>query len=85
MWKDIGYIMASQYREEVFKKLSRKNFIPSNLCEETNIKFSHLSRTLKELKEKDLVKCLNEDSKKGRIYALTKYGKKVWMIMKEKI
>ena len=42
---------------------------------EFGIRLNHVSMFLKELKENDLVKCLNEDTRKGRLYELTDLGK----------
>ena len=77
MWNDVGYIMASKYREEIIKKLSNRNYLPSVLAKEIKKQPAHVSRALKELKDKNLVECLNEDSKKGKIYTLTEYGKEL--------
>jgi len=85
MWEKVGYIMASKYRQLIIEKLSKKNYLPSILAKETNIKFSHISRSLKELSDKNLVECMNKDSKKGKIYALTELGKEVSELMKNRV
>ena len=77
MWEDVGYVMASKYRETILKKLSKKNYMPSILAKETNLRLSHISRALKELKIKNLIVCLNNKSKKGKIYSLTDSGKRI--------
>ena len=77
MWDDIGYIMASNYRKLIVEKLTNKNYIPSRLAKELKIQLSHISRALSELKSKNVVECLNETSKKGKIYTLTELGKKI--------
>ncbi len=77
MWEDVGYVMASKYREIIIKKLSKKNYMPSILAKETNLRLAHISRALKELKIKNLIVCLNEESKKGKIYSLTDSGKQL--------
>ncbi|MHA1195169.1 MAG: ArsR family transcriptional regulator [Promethearchaeota archaeon] len=82
MWTEVGYVLASKYREIIIKKLSKKNYLPSMLAKETNFQLAHISRALRELKDKNLVKCLNENSKKGKIYALTEYGKEVAKLIK---
>jgi len=43
----------------------------------TKINKGHVSRTLKELCEKKLVECGNEEAKKGRMYLITELGKKI--------
>ena len=77
MWEEVGYVMASKCRETIIRKLSKKNFMPSNLAKETNFRLSHISRALKELKIKNLIICLNNESRKGKIYSLTDSGKQV--------
>lgn len=74
MWDDAGYVMASKYRRVIMEKLSKKNYLPSSLAKETKYRFSHISRALKELEIRRLVKCLNVNSKKGKIYMLTELG-----------
>ena len=85
MWEEIGYIMASKYRKNIVEKLSNKNYMPSFLAKEINVQLSHVSRALKELEDKNIVKCLNEKSKKGRIYSLTELGKKLSQIIESEL
>jgi len=73
----IGYIKASNYRIELLKKLIEKPFTPTELANSTKINKGHVSRTLKELCEKKLVECGNEEAKKGRMYLITELGKKI--------
>lgn len=85
MWEEIGYIMASKYRKNVVEKLSKKNYMPSILAKEINIQLSHISRALKELKDKNIVECLNKESRKGKIYSLTELGKKLSLIIESEL
>lgn len=85
MWEIVGYIMASKYRQAIIKKLSRKNYLPSKIVDETGYHFSHISRALKQLKKKGLVVCLNKNSKKGRIYSLTEKGTELYQLMKDQL
>ena len=39
-----------------------------------DVRFSLISRTLAELKDKEIVECINEQEKVGRIYKLTDLG-----------
>ena len=85
MWEDVGYVMASKYREKIIKKLSKKNYMPSSLAKETNFRLSHISRALKELKKKNLIVCLNKESKKGKIYSLTDSGKRILELIETRL
>lgn len=71
LYKIIGYVMASEYRKNIIKCLGTSIKIPSNIAEEINLRTNHVSNVLKDLKEKDLVICLNEDAHKGRLYKNT--------------
>jgi len=73
----IGYIKASNYRKNIIKSLENKKLTPVEMAKETCIPLSHVSNTLAELLEKDLVVCLTPKLKKGRLYELTTTGKEV--------
>lgn len=51
--------------------------IPSEIVKSTNMSVSEVSRSLRTLKDKKLVICLNEDKRVGRVYTLTEKGKEV--------
>lgn len=38
---------------------------------------THTSKYLKSLKERELIICLNEEAKRGRLYQLTEKGKEI--------
>lgn len=50
---------------------------PRELEKEAKIKISHISRALKELSELGLVKCLTPDTRRSKIYSITKLGKDI--------
>ncbi|WP_408958570.1 winged helix-turn-helix domain-containing protein [Natrinema sp. 74] len=78
-WGKVGFVDSSTYRTEVLSHLVESRLTPKELSNETPIELSHVSRTLGELKEKDLVELLvPEDQQKGRIYEATEEGKRVW-------
>jgi predicted transcriptional regulator len=47
---------------------------PSGISDKTGIYSSHVSNTLNELVEKELVVCITPKLRKGRLYELTKTG-----------
>ena len=71
------YIKKSKYRMKVIKSLENDAKIPSVLAEETDIYKNHISNTLKQLKDKNLVECSNPEVRKGRLYRLTDDGEKI--------
>ena len=73
-WYLISYLFRSQNRQKVLQALKRNPKTPKQLDELTNIRINHISNILKELLEKELVKCLNPSDKKGRFYEITEMG-----------
>ena len=76
-----GYIEASTYRTKVIKALNKAPQMPTKIAKETGIRPNHISTTLNQLKNKQLIKCINEEAKKGRIYKLTETGKEIQKII----
>jgi DNA-binding HxlR family transcriptional regulator len=83
MWTDYGYVMASKYRIAVIKSLQSHPKTPKQISHETRINLSHISRTLKELEKRFLVRCINPNAIKGRVYALTEKGQELAKILTE--
>lgn len=69
-----AWVMRSTYRVKIMKVLQKHSTIPSVIAKETQIDKHHVSNVLHDLKERLLIKCLNESESKGRIYALTDIG-----------
>ncbi len=57
--------------------LKEKALTPNTIAEKTGLHTSHVSLTLSQLTEKNLVVCLTPKLKKGRLYDLTKSGRNV--------
>ena len=74
LYKIVGYVMASEYRRNILKSIGENIKIPSVLAEDIGLRTNHVSNVLKDLKEKELVICLNEEAKKGRLYKNTELG-----------
>lgn len=51
--------------------------IPFEIAEDTEIFQNHISNTLKQLKEYELIECINSEVRKGRLYRLTDKGEEV--------
>ena len=47
------------------------------ISKECEIQSGHVSKLLKELKKQNIIECINEDAKKGRLYRLTDEGIKI--------
>lgn len=76
--KGISIIKNSEYRRKILISLSDVNYLtPSEISEKTKIRLNHVSNFLKDLKDNNLVVCLNDNDKRGRLYQITELGKKV--------
>ncbi|WP_296857106.1 winged helix-turn-helix domain-containing protein [uncultured Methanobrevibacter sp.] len=76
-YNTIGFIRASQYRGEILKILSEDMKLPSEIAYDLKIRVSTVSNTLNDLKKYELIRCLNENAKKGRLYEITPYGEDI--------
>ena len=76
-WELIGYIKASKYRKGIMISLNHSNKTPLELSNELEFYITHVSSTLRELREKKLAVCLTPNLRKGKIYCLTNLGKDV--------
>lgn len=79
-----SYVQISKYREKTVKSIGEDVKIPTNIAKDSGIRTNHISKVLSELKGKDLVECINEEARKGRLYRLTNSGKEVLNNIKEK-
>lgn len=59
------------------KSLDEEVKIPSEIANDAEIFQNHISNTLRQLKEHELVECINPEVKRGRLYRLTGNGKKI--------
>ena len=59
------------------KSLEVEVKIPTNIAKDSGIRTNHISKVLSELKNKEIVECINEEARKGRLYRLTDTGKDV--------
>ena len=48
--------------------------MPKEIAHDSGILQNHISTVLRQLKDKDLVECLNPKLRKGRLYRLTEDG-----------
>lgn len=72
-----SYVEISKYREKTLKSIGNNVKIPTNIAKDSDIRTNHISKVLSELKSKEIVECINEEARKGRLYRLTDTGKEV--------
>ena len=77
MWKEYGYVTSSKYRTKVMKSLDGEVKIPSQIAKDSDIIQNHISATLRQLKERELIECINPEVRKGRLYRLTDKGERI--------
>lgn len=70
----IKYVNRSSYRVKVLKTLGEDAKIPTQIASDSGILPNHISNVLSQLKEKDIVGCINPEVRKGRLYRLSDEG-----------
>jgi len=73
---DLKSFIKTSNRKACLESLSDGPKTPKEISEERDIRIYHVSRSLSELREKELVKCETPDKNKNRIYRITKKGKR---------
>jgi len=76
-WEDVGFVKASRYRLQILNLLSDGPKTPRELVDSLKIHFSQVSFILNQLNERKMVKCLNPEAVKGKLYHLTEKGKDI--------
>lgn len=77
LYSILGYVKVSKYRTNTLKTIGHTYKMPTEIARETEFKTSQVSTALIDLKKKNLVVCLNEDAKKGRLYRCTELGHEI--------
>ena len=75
--KEVSYVQISTYRRKVMKTLEDEVKMPSQIANDADIRQNHISNVLRQLKEHELVECINPEVKKGRLYRHTEKGNQV--------
>ena len=75
--KVFAYISISSYRTRALKALENDNKTPTQIARDSDIRMSHISNILKELKDCGVAECINEEERKNRIYTLTPLGRDI--------
>ena len=73
----VDYVKRSQYRSKILKSLVDDVKMPSQIARDTGIVQNHISNSLRQLKEHELVECINPEVRKGRLYRLTDKGDEI--------
>nr|WP_295001450.1 MarR family transcriptional regulator [uncultured Methanobrevibacter sp.] len=73
----LGFVKISKYRMDTLKSIGTTLKMPSEIARENSFSTSQVSSALIDLKKKDLVYCVNEEVRKGRLYKCSDLGLKV--------
>lgn len=79
----ISFILRGERRRMILSCLENPK-IPKKIAEECNVSIHNVSKSLKELLEKELIICKNPKDKFYRFYEITEKGKKILEEIKEK-
>lgn len=81
--KALSYVMRSNNRTDVTLIIGKSTLIiPSNIAKQMNLRVNQISATLSDLKEHDVVICINEEERVGRLYKLTDIGSDIYEFLK---
>lgn len=80
--KTISYIKRSKNRLKVVYIIGDSFKMPSEIAEEMNLRINQISAILSDLKKENIVVCINEQEKTGRLYQLTPEGKEAYNLIK---
>jgi predicted transcriptional regulator len=73
----ITFVKRARNRKKILESLANKEKTQAELHHETGMYRTHVRRSLIELEEKKLVKCLNPKDRIYKLYKITKTGKEV--------
>ena len=73
----LSYVRRSKHREKIILILDNQVLMPSDMSKKADMRPTHVSRALKDLKEHGIVECLNEEETRGRLFKITDMGDKV--------
>lgn len=76
-WKLRRFLKLGKGRRKVLQVLSGKPYMVSEIASKTETSIPNISRILGELKKAKLVKCLNPEVRKGKVYSITELGKNI--------
>jgi predicted transcriptional regulator len=79
LWNDVGFLLRNKTARKILEHMISKNIpvMPSEMAEALDMSLKNVSTRLGYLLERGLIKCLNPEEKKGRLYVVTKKGKEV--------
>jgi DNA-binding transcriptional ArsR family regulator len=71
----LGRVLASDHRLRALKLLAERIMTPAEIAQNLHLERSHVSKTLRELRDLGLVECKNPTLRKGKLFSLTARGR----------
>jgi DNA-binding MarR family transcriptional regulator len=75
-WENYAFVLRGKIRLKVLLALNKPK-TPTQLSKELRIGLVQISRALKELSDRNLVRCINPNDKIGRLYVRTEDGNEI--------
>jgi len=79
-----AFVFRGKNRLMILKSLRKGEKTQAQLYHETGLYRSHVNRTLSELEQRNLIKCLNPKDNRYKLYILTTKGKELLKIIDNK-
>ncbi len=79
-WENAGILKASPNRLKILELLSKFSMTPKEIAEQSKLHLSQVSRGLREMEKRNMVRCMTPNLKRGRIYAVTEKGREALKI-----
>jgi len=76
-WDIVSFVTSSTIRFKILIALNKEKLIPSKLAKKLHYPISHISSTLKDLEEQELILCLTKMRRKNKFFTITDKGKKI--------
>ena len=73
-WNLISFIMSGKLRFKILVELKMSEKTPTDLSTVLKIPISHISKTLSELQEAQLIICLTPNRRKKKFFKITEQG-----------
>ena len=70
--------VSSSHRSLVLNDINTSIKTPKTIATETGLRPNYVSKVLRDFKDRDIVVCINEEVRKGKLYELTPLGLKIF-------
>ena len=77
IWGLVGWVKVSPNKTKIIKALDENILTPTEIGKITKLRTHQVSMYLQHMKEKNMVICLTDNNRKGRLYKNTELGLKI--------